>query len=111
MFRYFADIGFDSQVAHSSNASVTVLERNDSNLRCVIDPYQGSRWLPEIPARGGGSAMLGDPTDLVGGPGSRLVPAAASAVPEPGTILLLGAGLAGLGALGRSRRRRVSGRG
>ena len=48
-------------------------------------------------------ARLGDPTDLVGGEGIRLVSRTSNPVPEPSTALLLGAGLAAIGV--RSRRR------
>src|SRR5262249_8533335 len=101
----------DSTLTHSDNANVTLFERNDFNLRYVVDPYQGRLWLPVIPAHGeitvyydmyahlnverpevGGYAMLGDPMDLTGGPGVRLTEGA-SQVPEPGSMLLWGTGL------------------
>jgi len=53
-------------------------------------------------AKVGGYAMLGDPTDLTGGPGIRLIQQA-SQVPEPATMLLFGAGLVAIAALPRKR--------
>jgi hypothetical protein len=61
---------------------------------------------------GGGVAALGDPFDVTGRPGSTLliqgapIGAVVSAVPEPATSLLVGLGLAALGASGAGRRRR-----
>lgn len=119
LFDYYADIGFDNRISHSSNASVTLLQRDDFTLRYATDPYRGKLWLPDIPAHGeltlfydmyahlnvqrfevGGYAMLGDPNDLTGGPGIRLTQLDAN-VPEPGSMLLLGAGLAATGMLRR----------
>lgn len=107
-----------------SEQSGSLIDKNDFALRYLIDPYRGRLWLPEIPARGeitvyydmyshlniqrfevGGRAMLGDPTDLSGGPGIRLTRQqdGASEVPEPATMVLFGGGLVVIGALRRAR--------
>jgi hypothetical protein len=114
LFNYFADIGFDSRMTHSSNANVTLLQKDDFKLSYLVDPYHGKLWLPDIPAHGeltvyydmyshlnvqrfeiGGRAMLGDPNDLSRGPGIRLTQA--SETPEPSTIVLLASGCLSIG--------------
>lgn len=126
LFNYYADVSFDNRLTHSSNANVTLIEKNDFNLLYVIDPYYGKIWLPEIPARGeitvyydmyahlniqrfeiGGKAMLGDPNSISGGPGIRLTRVQPEAdVPEPASSLLFAMGAISLGATSWIRRRR-----
>lgn len=124
LFDYFIDIDFDDTFTASANASPLLLVRNSFELAYASGRYTNSVRLPVIPARGeltiyydmyahlnimdaevGGVVRLGDPTDLVGGQGVRLIEVTQSAVPEPGSLLLLAGGFAAL--LGLVIRRRA----
>lgn len=123
LFSYFVDIDFDDTLTSSDNSNVVVVAENDFLLEYGTSPFTGSVNLPAIPAYGeltyyydmfavldirsfeiGGFALIGDPTDLVGGAPARLVQRTTgpTQVPEPATALLLCAGLA---AIGLTRRR------
>lgn len=120
LFDYFVDIDFDSRLTQSDNATVALLEKNDQELRYKTAKLADSVALPVIPGFGeltiyydmyaslsvlpfevGGYAMLGDPTDLVGGENVRLVQRSTdpgpSPIPQPATMLLLGTALLALG--------------
>jgi hypothetical protein len=122
LFTYFVDIDFDDAVTSSDNSNVIEVENSAFLLEYATSPFTGSVDLPTIPGRGeltyyydmlavldvrsfeiGGFALIGDPTDLVGGAPGRLVqqPTGPTQVPEPATALLLCVGLAAIGALRR----------
>ena len=122
LLHYFAGIEFDNFLTHSSNAIVTLKQRDTFNLVYGTEKLKGNFPLPTIPAYGqltyyydlfstlnvqrfeiGGHARIGDPTDLVGGGSFRLVQASDAAVPEPSTMLLVSAGF--IAALARHRKR------
>ena len=131
LFDYFIDFDDLNKTrdfqTHSSNASVLCVNTSLTN-RCTSLAFDGSVRLPVIPGRGelvffydmfahvlvprnekGARVFLGDPTDLVGGAGGRLVQRSANnPVPEPATILLAPGALVAILLVRRVRRRESS---
>ena len=125
LFDYFVDIDFLDRQSHSDNADVILLVKNDFELRYESARLADSVALPTIPAFGeltvyydmyaalsiipfevGGYALLGDPTDLIGGENIRLVRRSTgsdpSPIPEPTSALLFGIGLLIIGLARRA---------
>lgn len=129
LFDYFVDVDFDDRQTQSDNANVVMLVRNDFELSYKSAKLADSVTLPTIPAFGeltvyydmyaslsvidfevGGYALLGDPTDLVGGDNIRLVQRTGgsdpSVIPAPASALLFGIGLLAISCARRIGARR-----
>jgi hypothetical protein len=107
---------------------MVLLVKQPTELSFATAGYSGHVSLPTIPAFGeltvyydmyahmnvldsevGGKVRLGDPTDLVGGAGAGFIQRqAVSDTPEPGTLVLFAAGVAGMLALRPRTRTRAA---